>query len=548
MKEIRMTRTGGELLVKCLLEQGVTTAFGVPGESYLAVLDAFYDTQNQLRFITTRHESGASFAAEAWGKLTGTPGIAFVTRGPGATNASIGVHTAMQDSSPMILFVGQIARDMRDREAFQEIDYRAFFGPIAKWATEIENADRIPEIVARAFQVAISGRPGPVVIALPEDMLTDQTEAAPCKRVQPFRSAPDPAAIQSAAKILNAAKRPLMIPGGGGWSDGARKALADFASKTNIPVAPAFRSQDLLDNRSDSFIGDAGVGMFAHVKDAIHKADVILAVNIRFGETVTDGWTLLDVPNAQQKIIHSHVSDAELGKIYQPDVAIQGDPELVITELSHLISKDYAAYLKLLKAAHDAALNPRPAKGAVDMALVTEHLRNVLPDDAVITNGAGNFAIWSGRYIAYHTNMRLLGPQAGAMGAGVPAALAAKAAHPERTVICFAGDGDFQMSVGELGAAMQADLRPIFLIINNQLYGTIRLHQARKYEGRKSGTKIENPDFVSIGKAYGFHAERIERTEDFAAAFERAQASASGALLELMIDPDDVAPNVVLTD
>lgn len=447
----------------------------------------------------------------------------------------------------MILFVGQIARDMRDREAFQEVDYRAFFGPIAKWVTEIDNADRIPELVARAFQTAVSGRPGPIVIALPEDMLTDQTAAQPCKPIERFRTSPDPDAITRAATLLNAAERPLMIPGGGGWSDAARLALADFAEKTKIPVAPAFRSQDLLDNRSDNFIGDAGVGMFAHVREAIQKADVILAVNIRFGETVTDGWTLLDVPNPKQKIVHAHVSAAEIGKIYQPDVAIQGDPEIVITKLHAEITTNYKEYLKPLKDAHRKALQPMPAKGPLDMALVCSHLRKVLPSDAVITNGAGNFAIWSGRFIAYHGDMRLLGPQAGAMGAGVPAALAAKAADPGRTVVCFAGDGDFQMSVGELGAALQADLRPIFLIINNKLYGTIRLHQARNYAGRKSGTHITNPDFVALGRAYGFHAERVESSDAFPDAFARAAASSAGAVIELVVDPDDIAPNVVLS-
>jgi len=540
--------TGGQLLVECLVRQGVGTVFGVPGESYLAVLDALYDTQDRIRFISTRHESGAGFAAEAWGKLKGEPGVAFVTRGPGATNASIGVHTALQDSSPMILFVGQIARTMRDREAFQEINYRAFFGPIAKWVTEIDDADRIPEIVARAFQAARSGRPGPVVVALPEDMLTDMTEAAPCRRVRRFRSAPEPDAVAAAAALLNGARRPVMIPGGGGWSDGARRALAAFAEKTGIPVAPAFRSQDLIDNRSDMFIGDAGVGMFAHVREAIKNADVILAVNIRFGETVTDGWTLLDVPNPDQKIIHAHASDGEIGKIYQPEVILHGDPEFVITELKCRITASYRSYLKYFKAAHRAALQPGPARGLLDMAHVSAHLRKVLPSDTIVTNGAGNFAIWSGRYLQYHSDMRLLGPQAGAMGAGVPAALAAKAADPSRTVVCFAGDGDFQMSIGELGTALQADLRPIFLIINNRLYGTIRLHQARRYRGRKSATDIVNPDFVAIGRAYGFHAECVTETAAFPAAFARAMASPAGAVLDLRIDPDDIAPNVILTD
>ena len=541
-----MARTGGELLIKCLLEQGVDTAFGVPGESYLAVLDALYDVQNQMRLITTRHESGASFAAEAYGKLTNKPGICFVTRGPGATNASIGVHTAMQDSTPMILFVGQIGRDMRDREAFQEVDYRAFFGPIAKWATEVDNADRIPEIVARAFQMATSGRPGPVVVALPEDMLTDMTDAEPCKPVKPFHPAPDPAAVQAAADVLNNAKTPLMIVGGGGWTQQGRDALSEFAQKTSIPVASVFRSQDLIDNRGPNFIGDAGFGMAPHIREAITNADVILAVNIRFGETVTDGWTLLDVSNAKQKIIHSHISADEIGKIYQPDVAIQSAPHAFISALNPLITANYSNHLNQIQPKYLRTLTPKPAKGPVDMAKVCEYLRTVLDDDVILTNGAGNFAIWSGRYIQYHGDKRLLGPQSGAMGAGLPAALAAKAADPKRQVVCFAGDGDFQMSSQELGTMLQYGLQPIILLLNNGMYGTIRLHQERRYEGRPSGTEIINPDFTQLAKAYGFWSQRVEKTEDFAEAFATARTKSNGALIELMIDPDDIAPNVIL--
>ncbi|MEM9852351.1 MAG: thiamine pyrophosphate-binding protein [Pseudomonadota bacterium] len=540
--------TGGELLVRCLSAQGVTAAFGVPGESYLAVLDALYDVQNSLRLITTRHESGASFAAEAWGKLKGEPGVCFVTRGPGATNASIGIHTAMQDSTPMVMFVGQIARDMRDREAFQEIDYRAFFGPIAKWATEIDNADRIPEVVARAFQTAMTGRPGPVVVALPEDMLTDMTEAEPCGPWVPVVPQPDPAAISQAAAVLSDAQSPLLIVGGGGWDDASRAALKAFVSSTNIPTATAFRSQDLLDNRAPQFLGDAGAGMFAHLKEAIRQADVILALNIRFGEMVTDGWTLMAAPNPRQRIIHSHISDRELGKIYQPEVAIQGAPGAVLQALLTEVTGDWSSALDPLRARYEATLTPAPAKGALDMATVCAHLREKLPDDTIVTNGAGNFAIWSGRYLQYHGKMRLLGPQSGAMGAGVPAALAAKAADPARPVVCFAGDGDFQMSVGELGTALQWNLRPVILIVNNGLYGTIRLHQARRYAGRQSGTEIVNPDFVAVAKGYGFYGEQVTRSEDFPAAFARAMASPTGAVLDLVVDPNDIAPNLILDE
>lgn len=543
-----MSNTGGELLVKCLLEQGVDTAFGVPGESYLAVLDALYDVPNQIKLVTNRHESGTSFAAEAYGKLTGKPGIAFVTRGPGATNASIGVHTAMQNSSPMILFVGQIGRDMRDREAFQEVDYRAFFGTVAKWVTEIDNADRIPELVARAFQMATSGRPGPVVVALPEDMLTETTDAQPCKPVKPFRAAPDMAAVKQAADLLNSAKTPLMVVGGGGWDDAGRAHLNAFAQKINIPVATVFRSQDLIDNRGSHFIGDASFGMPPHLRDAIINADVILAVNVRFGEILTDGWTLLDVPNPKQQIIHCHRSADEINKIYQSDVAIHSAQELFLEAINPLVTGDYIDYLKKVKAAQETVLNPQPAKGAVDMAPICAHMRDVLDDDAIITNGAGNFAIWSGRFLKFHNDQRLLGPQSGAMGAGLPAALAAKAADPTRQVVCFAGDGDFQMSSQELGTMLQYGLQPIILVLNNGLYGTIRLHQDKRYAGRPSGTEIINPDFVQLAQAYGFWGARVEKTEDFADAFDTATTKPNGALIELVIDPADIAPNIILQD
>lgn len=541
-----MNVTGGELLVKCLLEQGVDTAFGVPGESYLAVLDALYDVSNQLKLITNRHESGTSFAAEAYGKLTGKPGIAFVTRGPGATNASIGVHTAMQNSSPMILFVGQIGRDMREREAFQEIDYKAFFGTVAKWVTEIDNADRIPELIGRAFQVATSGRPGPVVIALPEDMLTDTTEAQPCRTIKPFRPAPDMCAVQQAADLLNAAKKPLLVVGGGGWTDESRVSLNALVQKINIPVATAFRSQDLIDNCGPHFIGDASFGMPAHLRDTILKADVVIALNVRFGEILTDGWSLFDVPNPKQQIIHCHCSEGEINKIYQSEVAIHSEQELFLNAITPLLTGDYSNILKPIRMAHETVLSPKPAHGAVDMAPICSHLRDVLDDDAIITNGAGNFAIWSGRFLKFRKNQRLLGPQSGAMGAGLPAALAAKAVDPARQVVCFAGDGDFQMSSQELGTMLQNGLQPIILVLNNGLYGTIRLHQDKRYVGRPSGTELVNPDFVQLAKAYGFWGARVEKTEEFAVAFATATKKTNGALIELVIDPADIAPNIIL--
>ena len=530
-------------MVECLINQGVNTAFGIPGESYLDVLDALYDVKNQIRMIVTRHESGASFAAEAFGKLTGAPGICFVTRGPGATNASIGVHTAMQNSSPMILFVGQIGRDMRDREAFQEIDYRSFFGDISKWVTEIDNVDRIPEIVARAFTVALSGRPGPVVIALPEDMLRDLSNVTPCEKSVIGQGYPDTDALNRAISLLGSAQKPLVLVGGGGWTQQGRDSLDTFLKVNNLPVAVAFRSQDLVDNRSDAYIGDAGVGMSPHVRQAIKEADLILALNIRFGESTTDGWQLLSVPKMAAKLIHMHASDAEIGKIYQPDVALVSNPNIAAEQL--VVSGncgDWTQWRDTLRHKFDDMRKSASVQGSVDMVEISRWLDEKLAPDAILTNGAGNFAVWPSKFLNFSSGRRLLAPQSGAMGAGYPAALAAKAVDANRQVICFAGDGDFQMSIGEMGTAAQEGLNPIILLLNNGMYGTIRAHQARDYPGRQSGTKIVNPDFVTIAKAYGIFGARVTKTSDFAPAFEQALKSSTGGLVEIIIDPEDITP------
>ncbi|MEM7507071.1 MAG: thiamine pyrophosphate-binding protein [Pseudomonadota bacterium] len=541
--------TGGQILVECLAAQGVTTAFGVPGESYLAVLDALYDSD--IRFVLCRQEGGAAFAAEAWGKLTGTPGICFVTRGPGATNAAIGVHTAMQDSSPMILFVGQIGRNMRDREAFQEIDYRAMFGTVAKWVVEIDSADRVAETVARAFATALSGRQGPVVVALPEDMLIEQAASHPAPRIVPPQPGVAPGLASQAADLLAGAERPLILIGGGGWDDRAGLAeLTAWAGEAAIPIAATFRSQDLIDNTDPAYVGDAGVGMPPHIRKTIEEADVILGLNIRWGEMVTDGYTLFDAPVPRQKLIHVHASDRELGKIYQPVLAIHAGPNAFAQALAGEArgpGNARPARLQALKAEYDASFDLPPQPGDFDMGTAMAHLRAVLPADAILTNGAGNFAIWPGRLFKYGPHHRMLGPQSGAMGAGIPAALAAKVADPARTVVCFAGDGDFQMTFQELGAAMQADAQPIVLVLNNGTYGTIRMHQERDYPNRVSGTEIKNPDFVRIGEAYDMHAEKVERTDQFEAAFARAMASSTGALLELIIDPEAITPRRTLS-
>jgi acetolactate synthase I/II/III large subunit len=536
-------RSGGRILVECLINQGVNTAFGVPGESYLDVLDALYDVQNQVRMIVTRHEGGAAFAAEAYGKLTNTPGICFVTRGPGATNAAIGVHTAMQNSSPMILFVGQIGRDMRDREAFQAINYRHFFGDIAKWVTEIDNVDRIPEIIARAFTVALSGRPGPVVVALPEDMLRDLSDVNPCEAVNIVKAHPDPTVLTAALTLLQQSQRPLVLVGGGGWNDQGRADLGRFLNANNLPVAVAFRSQDLIDHTADTYIGDAGVGMSPHVKQAIKDADLIFAINIRFGESTTDGWSLLSVPKMAAKLVHIHASDAEIGKIYQPDVAIQSDPNVIVQTLADQSAiGNWAPWRDTGRQAFLGMRQRASVQGSVNMVAISAWLDAHLDDDVILTNGAGNFAVWPSKFITFSSARRLLAPQSGAMGAGLPSALAAKAAFGNRQVVCFAGDGDFQMSLAELGTAAQEGLNPIILLLNNGMYGTIRAHQERDYPNRISGTKIVNPDFVAMAKAYGFHGVRVDATDDFPTAFEAAKSSPTGSVIELIIDPQDITP------
>ncbi|MDH2327710.1 thiamine pyrophosphate-binding protein [Cereibacter sp. SYSU M97828] len=542
-----MMRNGGRLLVESLVGLGAEKAFGVPGESYLAVLDALHDTAGVLDYVLCRHEGGASFMAAAWGKLTGEPGICFVTRGPGATNASIGVHTAMQDSVPMILFIGQVATDQQGREAFQEIDYRAMFGGIAKWAVQIDHAQRIPEILSRAWAMALSGRPGPVVIALPEDMLMAETDVAPltaAPRIAP--PSPSAAHVAEALDMLRSAARPLILIGGAPWSTAARAALQGFAERSDIPVVAAFRYQDQFDNRSPMFAGEAGVGMIPHVKALIRDADVILALNIRFGEMTTDAWQLLDVPNPAQRIIHVHPSASEIGKIYIPSLGIQAGAGAFAAALTP-IAGPWADWRAKARAGFEASFEAPAQPGPVDMVEVTRHLREVLPEDVVLTNGAGNFAVWPNKFFSFGPDQRLLAPQSGAMGYGLPAAIAARIASPDRVAVCFAGDGDFQMNCPELGTAMQMGAFPIVLILNNGTYGTIRAHQERNFPARVSGTDLQNPDFTLIARAYGLHAERVERTSEFPAAFARALASPTGAVLDLAIAAEALTPRQTLS-
>jgi acetolactate synthase-1/2/3 large subunit len=541
-------RNGGQLLVQSLVGLGARKAFGVPGESYLAVLDALYDTRGTLDYVLCRHEGGAAFMAAAWGKLTGQPGLCMVTRGPGATNAAIGVHTAMQDSAPMILFVGQVGTDMRGREAFQELDYRAVFGTMAKWVVEIDRVDRIPELLSRAWVTALSGRPGPVVVALPEDMLTSLTTADPLPSPLVIEEpAPAAGAVTAALDLLGGAACPLVLIGGCNWTDAGRTALHRFAEGSDIPVIAAFRYQDRFDNLSPVYAGEAGVGMPAHVKDLIARADAILAVNVRFGEMTTDGYSLLSVPTPRQRLIHVHGAEAELGKIYRPALAIQSGPNAFAAALRP-VRGAWADWRAAARAAFLASLDLGPLPSPVDMGAVSAHLRQVLPPDAIVTNGAGNFAVWPNKFLTYGPEARLLAPQSGAMGYGVPAAIAARIAHPDRLVVCFAGDGDFQMAAQELATARQEGAQPVILILNNGIYGTIRAHQEREYPARVSGTTMLNPDFCLIARAHGFHAERVEATEEFPQAFARAVAAPGGAVLDLAISPEALTPRASLTD
>ena len=546
-----MTTTGGRLVVDTLVAHGLTTGFGVPGESYLPVLDALYDLQDRFRLITTRHEGAAAFMAEAWGKLTGEPGVCLVTRGPGATNAAIGVHTAAQDSSPMLLLVGQVPTAHRGREAFQEMDYQQFYGDVAKRVIELDDPDRCGELVAEALAVALADRPGPVVVSMPEDVLSATTSAEPTppRAVEP--TPVPPAAADRVVAEFEASTRPLLLVGGRPWSDTDRATLASFAGANDVPVVAAFRFHDLCDNTAACYVGEAGVAMPDAVRTTLADSDLIVAVGARFGEMTTDQWRLITAPRAEQRIVHVHPSRAELGRVVTPDVAIEASPAALLEAIGDrrlARSPVRASWRRDRRAAFEAALECPPQPGALDLGDVFAWLRSHLPDDVVITNGAGNFTVWPNKYLLYGPRARLLAPQSGAMGYGLPAALAAAAAHPDRTVVCVAGDGDLQMTVAELGTAVQHGLRVIVLVVDNGMYGTIRMHQARRHPGRAVGTELANPDFVALARAYDLHAECVDRTGAFPAAWRRALAAPPGAVLQLTVDPRALTPRQTLDD
>lgn len=546
-------RSGGRILVDALRRHGVDRVYCVPGESYLEVLDALHD-HPEVRLVVTKHEGAAANMAEAEGKLTGRPGICFVTRGPGATHASIGVHIAAQDSTPMILFVGQIPTGHRGREAFQEVDYTAMFGSIAKWVAEIDDADRIPEFVARAFQCATSGRPGPVVLSLPEDMLGAVCQVADTQPWHAVQASPSPADGPALAAMLQQAQQPLVIVGGANWSEQARRDFAAFATAWNLPVAASFRRQDLFDNRRAQYVGHLSLGMNPKLAERVRQADLILAVGTRLGDIATDGYTLLQPPCPAQRLVHVHADAGELGRVYQPELAIQAAPGPAAALLASLAAPGavpWRAWTAAARSDHlgfSELLPAHPRLQGVDMGQVVAHLNRTLADDAILTNGAGNYTVWLHRFYQYRQGRTEVAPTCGAMGYGFPAALAAKLRHPQRTVVCFAGDGCFLMYPQELATAVEYDIPVIVIVVNNGMYGTIRMHQEKRFPGRVSGTALRGPDFAALAQSFGAHGERVERTEDFAAAFERARASGRPALLELRTDPRQITPAMRLPD
>jgi acetolactate synthase-1/2/3 large subunit len=548
MTESSNLRTGGQILVDQLTIHGVEIAFGVPGESYLGLLDALYDSE--IRYITCRHESGATIMAEAYGKLTGRPGIALVTRGPGATNGSPGVHIARQDSTPLILLIGQVGRAMRGREAFQEIDYRQMFGGIAKWVAEIEDPTRIPELVARAFHTATSGRPGPVVLALPEDMLTEPAACADAIGYQPVQPHPAPEDMGRLRRLLAAARRPFAILGGGGWDARARADLEAFAEAFDLPVGVSFRRQDYFDNSHRCYAGHVGISVAPPLSDRVRDADLLLLIGTRLGEASSRGYTLIEVPEPKQRLVHVHPDAAELGSVYTPDLPIHAGVGTFAAAARGLEPVDTGAWRGETQAAHAqylASLTPPPTPGALQLGEVLVWLREHLPEDAILTNGAGNYCVWVNGYYQYRGYRSQLGPTSGSMGYGTPAAIAAKLVHPERTVVAFAGDGCFLMTGQELATAAQYDARVIWCVVNNGMYGTIRMHQERDYPNRVIGTELKNPDFAALARAYGGHGEIVARTADFPDAFARAQAAGSFALLDLRVDPEALTPRFSLS-
>ncbi|WP_322052533.1 thiamine pyrophosphate-binding protein [Paraburkholderia bannensis] len=548
------TVTGARLVVDALVANGVERVFCVPGESYLAVLDSLADETAQIDTIVCRHEAAAANMAEATGKLTGKPGIALVTRGPGATHASIGVHTAFQDSTPMILLIGQVAREQMDREAFQEIDYRRMFGQMAKWVAQIDDARRVPEYLSHAFHIATSGRPGPVVLALPEDMLSGAIPAAEAQRTPPaaqrVQASPSAAQMVRLRELLAGAKKPFVIAGGHGWTPQACADLQRFVENWQLPIGLAFRFQDTLNNDHPNYAGDVGLGINPALSARIRDADVLLALGPRLGESTTGGYALFDIPKTKQTLIHVHQGAEELGRVYAADLPIVSGLAEMAALLAALPAPDMPAWTGAANEAHEAYLAwraPRPMPGDVQLGEVMQQLRARLPDDAIVTNGAGNYATWLHRHFSYRHFRSQLAPTSGAMGYGVPAAIAAKSLYPERAVVALAGDGCFMMASPELATAMQYGLNVVFIVVNNSHYGTIRMHQERHYPGRVHGTQLTNPDFAAFAQSFGANGEVVTSTSQFAGALDRALTAGKPALIEIRIPKDASTPAMTLT-
>ena len=543
-------RSGAQVLIDQLRIHGTDTIFGVPGESYLAALDALYAQRNSMRFIICRQEGGAANMAEAYGKLTGKPGIAFVTRGPGATNASIGLHTGFQDSTPMILLVGQVAREASDREAFQEIDYRRMFGQMAKWVVQIEDARRIPELISQAFHTALNGRPGPVVVSLPEDMLVDEVEVPDAGPYKIARGAPAPDDMAALRELLAAAEKPMVIVGGGGWTAKACADIRAFIEANDLPVCASFRNQDLFDNRHPNYAGDLGVGVGPALGKRLKACDLIIAVGPRLGEATTGGYTLFDLPVPQQKLVHVHAGAEELGRVYQATLPINSGMANFAAAAKAMKPVDGKRWKAETAAAHTEYLDnikPGPLPGSVNMGEVIAWLNKRLPDDAILTNGAGNYAAFLHRFFQYRGFKTQLAPTSGAMGYGVPAAVAAKIAEPDRMVVSLAGDGCFLMNGQEFATAVQHGANIVITVVDNGMYGTIRMHQEREYPTRVVGTELKNPDFAAYARAFGGHGETVEKTEDYAAAFERAVAAAKPAIIHVKTDPEALTSRITLS-
>ena len=528
-------RHGGKILVDQLAIEGVKRVFCVPGESYLAVLDGLYESG--IETIVGRQEGGVAMMAEAHGKLTGTPGVAFVTRGPGATNASAGVHIAFQDSTPMILFVGQVPTTQRDREAFQEVDYRQMFGPLAKWVAEIDHIERIPEYISRAFHVAKSGRPGPVVLALPENVLSAEADVKDIKVARPARQMVSYEQVSDVIDRLKMAQNPMVIVGGSSWTQKAAEELGLFAAALGLPVTTTFRCQDFIDNRHPNFVGDLGIAPNPDLAQAVKSSDCLLVLGARLGEIATSGYSLLSSPSPSQALIHVHPDADEIGRVYQVQLGLAClaadfiEAAAVLTEGIKQLSP------KSLRKSYEAWQTPAPTPGNVKLEDVITHLSETLGADAIITNGAGNYAGWLHRYYQYKGYRTQLAPTSGSMGYGLPAAISAKLADTEKEVICLAGDGCFQMTMQEFGTAFQYGVKVIVIVVNNGVYGTIRMHQQRDYPGRPSGTEMKNPDFAALAESYGCLGEIVTDSSDFPAALERARAAETSAIIELRTDP-----------